>query len=122
MNIKEKNLQKSIDGYISNQQHLEISLTEKRIINEKYFEKMEKTSLDYQDVMSKMNELQLNVAEAETLKKDRDVRIAEFRVEIEALEAKANMANKKSVFLESESKNLVKDLEQVKYDLMICSA
>ena len=83
---------------------------------------MEKTSLDYQDVMSKMNELQLNVAEAETLKKDRDVRIAEFRVEIEALEAKANMANKKSVFLESESKNLVKDLEQVKYDLMICSA
>jgi hypothetical protein len=83
---------------------------------------MEKTSLDYQDVMSKMNELQLNVAEAETLKKDRDVRIAEFRVEIEGLEAKANMANKKSVFLESESKNLVKDLEQVKYDLMICSA
>lgn len=57
MNIKEKNLQKSIDGYISNQQHLEISLNEKRIINEKYFEKMEKTSLDYQDVMSKMNEL-----------------------------------------------------------------
>ena len=57
MNIKEKNLQKSIDGYISNQKHLEISLNEKRIINEKYFEKMEKTSLDYQDVMSKMNEL-----------------------------------------------------------------
>lgn len=64
----------------------------------------------------------MNVAEAETLKKDRDVRIEEFRKEIEGLEAKANMATKKSVFLEAESKNLVKDLEQVKNDLVICSA
>ena len=56
------------------------------------------------------------------MKKDRDVRIAEFRMEIEGLEAKANMATKKSVFLEAESKNLVKDLEQVRYDLVICSA
>jgi hypothetical protein len=61
----------------------------------------------------------LNVAEAETLKKDRDVRIAEFRTEIEGLEAKANMATKKSVFLEAENKNLLKDLEQVKYDHLI---
>ena len=53
------------------------------------------------------------------MKKDRDVRIAEFRTEIEGLEAKANMATKKSVFLEAENKNLLKDLEQVKYDHLI---
>ena len=82
---------------------------------------MQKTSLDYQDVVSKMNELQLNVAEAETLKKDRDHRIAEFRNQIEALEAKTNMAVKKSVFLESESKNMVKDLEQLRGDYEVCS-
>lgn len=45
------------------------------------------------------------MAEAETLKKDRDSRIAEFRKTIEELEAKANMAFKKSAFLETEFKS-----------------
>ena len=82
---------------------------------------MEKTSLDYQDVMAQMNELQLNVAEAETLKKDRDLRIIEFRKTIESLEAKANMALKKSTFLESESKSLEKELDVVRLDYEACS-
>jgi hypothetical protein len=44
------------------------------------------------------------VAEADTLKKDRDHRIEEFRKIIEDFEAKTNMATKKSVYLESELK------------------
>ena len=105
----------------SNEQHLDISLKEKRLLNEKYYEKIESTSLSYQETIQKINELKLNVAQAETIKKDRDHRFAEYRKTIEDLEATAHMATKKANFMESELKSLTKDHDLLKKDYDACS-
>ena len=84
--MAEQTLRKENDALKSQVNHLELIVKENRLVNAEYQEVAEAATQKYQEMQVELNSKMRDIVTVESIKKDRDERIAALRADVEKLE------------------------------------
>jgi len=76
---------------------LELQLKESRKMSEEYQEKAETATQKHEEIQLKLNEAMTGVVSIQSIRKDRDERVASMRTELEDLEQRAETRQRESI-------------------------
>ena len=114
LRLKNEAYAAEIKGLESEKSHLELSLSENRILKDQYYEKSETVQKKYQELFDRFNFIQKDIVAIDELKRDRDERIGQLRNELDEVSTKYDELSKANSALAVTHKHCKEELDELK--------